>query len=96
LRDPAVDTAMIRAFFVHPNQARRGIGRRLLELSEAAAAAAGFQRIEIVATLPGVPLYASFHYETVERFNIGLTNGENLLVERMRKRPTHSPTAPAS
>jgi GNAT superfamily N-acetyltransferase len=96
LRNPAVDPAMIRASFVHPNQARRGIGRRLLELSEAAAAAAGFQRIEIVATLPGVPLYASFHYETVERFNIALSNGENLPVERMRKRPTHSPTAPAS
>ena len=86
---------MIRASFVHPDQARRGIGRRLLELSEAAAAA-GFQRIEIVATLHGVPLYASFHYETVERFNIALSNGENLPVERMRKRPTHSPTAPAS
>jgi GNAT superfamily N-acetyltransferase len=93
LRNPAVDPAMIRASFVHPNQARRGIGRRLLELPEAAA---GFQRIEIVATLPGVPLYASFHYETVERFNIALSNGENLPVERMRKRPTHSPTAPAS
>jgi GNAT superfamily N-acetyltransferase len=84
---------MIRASFVHPNQARRGIGRRLLELPEAAA---GFQRIEIVATLPGVPLYASFHYETVERFNIGLPNGENLPVERMRKPHIYTPTAPAS
>jgi GNAT superfamily N-acetyltransferase len=95
LRNPAVDPAMIRASFVHPDQARRGIGRRLLELPEAAAAA-GFQRIEIVATLPGVPLYASFHYETVERFNIGLPNGENLPVERMRKPHIYTPTAPAS
>jgi GNAT superfamily N-acetyltransferase len=96
LRDPAVDPAMIRASFVHPNQARRGIGRRLLELSEAAAAAAGIQRIEIVATLPGVPLYASFHYETIERFNIGLPNGENLPVERMRKPHIYTPTAAVS
>ena len=87
---------MIRAFFVHPDHARRGIGRRLLELSEAAAAAAGFQRIEIVATLSGVPLYASFHYETVERFNIALPHGENMRVERMRKRHIYTPTAAVS
>ena len=96
LRDPAVDPAMIRAFFVHPDHARRGIGRRLLELSEAGAAAAGFHRIEIVATLPGVPLYASFHYETVERFNIALPNGENMPVERMRKPHIYTPTAAVS
>lgn len=58
------------------------------ELSEAGAAA-GFQRIKIIATHLGVQLYSSFHYETVERFNITLPNGENMPVERMRKRPTH-------
>jgi GNAT superfamily N-acetyltransferase len=85
LRDPAVDPAMIRAFFVHPDYARRGIARRLMELSEAGATAAGFQRIEIVATLPGVPLYAAFNYASVERFDIPLPNGEKMPVERMRK-----------
>lgn len=85
LRDPAVDPAMIRAFFVHPGYARRGIGRRLMELSEAGATAAGFQNIEIVATLPGVPLYATFHYASVERFAISLPNGATMPVERMRK-----------
>lgn len=85
LRDPAVDPAMIRAFFVHPDYARRGIGRRIMELSEAAATAAGFTRIEIFATLPGVPLYTAFHYEVVERFEIALPNGARMPVARMRK-----------
>ena len=67
-----------------------------MEFKKAGAAAAGFQRIEIIATHLGVQLYSSFHYETVERFNIALPNGENLPVERMRKRPIHWPTAPAS
>lgn len=85
LRDPATEPAMIRAFFIHPDYARRGIGRRIMELSEAGAAVAGFKTIEIVATLPGVPLYATFHYTSVERFEIALPNGATMPVERMKK-----------
>jgi GNAT superfamily N-acetyltransferase len=91
LRDPATEPAMIRAFFVHPDYARRGIGRRIMELSEGAARAAGFRSIEIVATLPGEPLYASFAYGAVERFDIALSNGATLPVVRMRKLPTPAP-----
>jgi GNAT superfamily N-acetyltransferase len=87
LRDPAVEPAMIRAFFVHPDYARRGIGRRLMELSEAGARAAGFTSIEIVATLPGEPLYATFAYTAIERFDVPLPNGLPLPVVRMRKLP---------
>lgn len=76
---------MIRAFFVHPDYARRGIGRRIMELAETGAAAAGFKNIEIVSTLPGVPLYATFSYVSVERFDIALPNGAAMPVERMRK-----------
>jgi GNAT superfamily N-acetyltransferase len=86
LRDPATEPAMIRAFFVHPSHARRGIGKKLMELSETAASAAGFGRIEIVATLPGVPLYRAFEYEDVERFDITLVNGARMPLVRMRKR----------
>ena len=53
--------------------------------------AAGFKTIEIVATLPGVPLYASFHFESVERFEIALPNGATMPVERMRKNDGPSP-----
>ena len=91
LRDPATEPAMIRAFFVHPDYARRGIGRRIMELSEAGAAAAGFKTIEIIATLPGVPLYTSFNYGSVERFEITLSNGATMPVERMRKNDGPSP-----
>lgn len=92
LRDPATEPAMIRAFFIHPDYARRGLGRRLMELSEAAALAAGFRSIEIVATLPGEPLYAAFAYAVVERFAIPLPHGLALPVVRLRK---STPAAPS-
>ena len=57
LLDPAVDAAKIRAFFVHPAWARRGVGTLLLESCENAARAAGFRRFEMGATLTGVHLY---------------------------------------
>ena len=55
--DPAVDAAKIRAFFVDPSAARRGIGTLLLAHCEAAAMKRGFRRAELMATLPGVRLY---------------------------------------
>lgn len=74
---------MIRACFVHPDYARRGLGHRIMELFEVGATTAGFNTIEIVATLPGVPLHAAFRYESVERFDITLPNGATMPVERM-------------
>lgn len=62
LLDPVVDAAKIRAFFVDPDHARQGIGRALLERCEAEARAGGFSRFELMATLPGIPLYARFGY----------------------------------
>ena len=85
LRDPSCEPAMIRAFFVHPDFARRGIGREIMRQSEAAARAAGFQAIEIIATLPGEPLYAACGYAVVERFDIPLANGASLPVVRMKR-----------
>lgn len=60
--DPRVDAAKIRAFFVDPAHARRGIGRALLRRCESEAALAGFTRFELMATLPGVRLYAQCGY----------------------------------
>jgi GNAT superfamily N-acetyltransferase len=57
LLDPSREAARIRAFFVHPDWARRGIGRRLLDHCEAAARAHGFTAAELMATLPGQRLY---------------------------------------
>ncbi|MGZ3298949.1 MAG: GNAT family N-acetyltransferase [Asticcacaulis sp.] len=62
LLDPAQDAAKIRAFFVHPDFARRGLGALILRHCEAAARAAGFTRMEMMATLPGVRLYRALGY----------------------------------
>lgn len=60
--DPQTDAAKIRAFFVHPVYARRGLGRILLEHCETEARAHGFRRMEMMATLPGINLYRACGY----------------------------------
>jgi GNAT superfamily N-acetyltransferase len=64
--DPRSEPAKIRAFFVHPDHARQGIGSALLRHCEAEAKTHGFSRIEMMATLPGVKLYRRFGYEAEE------------------------------
>ena len=83
--DPARDPARIRAFFVHPEWARRGIGALLLRACEDAAIAHGFSRLELAATLTGVPLYRAHGFEEIERIEVALPNGESLPVIRMAK-----------
>jgi GNAT superfamily N-acetyltransferase len=83
LLDPKTDAAKIRAFFVHPAWARRGIGSRILELCEQAARADGFTRAEMGATLTGVPFYRRHGYAEFERIHLPLANGEVLPIVRM-------------
>jgi GNAT superfamily N-acetyltransferase len=85
LLDPKKDAARIRAFFVHPDYARRGIGRHIINVCETAAKANGFTRFELGATLPGVPLYTAMGYEPLERVDATLPDGEILGVLKMRK-----------
>jgi GNAT superfamily N-acetyltransferase len=73
--DPAIDAARIRAFFVAPEYARRGIGRLLLETCTDAARAAGFTRLQLMATLPGVPLYAACGFVPLEEVEDVLPDG---------------------
>ena len=86
LLDPQHDAAKIRAFFVHPEFARRGIGSIILEACENAAQAAGFTRFEMGATLTGVPLYKARGYVALEDLEVPLANGETLPIVRMEKR----------
>ena len=86
LLDPKTDAAKIRAFFVHPSWARRGIGSMILEACESAATAAGFVRFEMGATLTGVPLYQARGYAALENLEVPLANGESLPIVRMEKR----------
>jgi len=66
LLDPAVDAARVRAMYTDPRHARRGVGRRILALCEGAARSEGFRRVELMATLAGVPLYRACGYEAGE------------------------------
>jgi GNAT superfamily N-acetyltransferase len=83
--DPVTDAARIRAMFVDPAHARRGLGRLILAASEEAARAAGFVAYELMATLPGVPLYAACGYEEVEPMMLHLPDGSALGAMLMRK-----------
>lgn len=83
LLDPARDAARIRAFFVHPARARRGIGALILRACMDAAARAGFPKAELMATLPGVPLYRRFGFETIEAVETTLPDGVPLPFVRM-------------
>ena len=83
--DPRRDAARVRAFFVHPAWARRGIGRSILAACEQAIVAAGFHTVDPVATLAGEPLYAAFGYTAVERYEIPMAGGASLPVVRMSK-----------
>ncbi len=85
LLDPAKDAAKIRAFFVHPDWARYGIGTMILEACESAAKAAGFRRLEMGATLTGVPFYQARGYEALENLEVPLSDGLSLPIVRMAK-----------
>jgi GNAT superfamily N-acetyltransferase len=85
LLDPAVDAARIRAIFVHPQWARRGLGSMILQHCEAAAQNAGFSRLEMGSTLTGVPLYTLRGYREYGRVDVPLPNGAVLPVVRMSK-----------
>ena len=83
--DPATSPARIRAFFVHPAWARRGLARQIFAVCEAAAAAAGFRRFELMATLPGVPLYRALGFVDLESVSVPLPDGLTLPCIRMER-----------
>lgn len=68
LLDPAKDAARVRAMYTNPLFARRGVGRLTLQLCEGAAAAEGFARVELAATMAGMPLYRACGYREIEAF----------------------------
>lgn len=83
--DPSRDPARIRAFFVHPAHARRGLGRRLYEACATAARGAGFTRLELLATLSGVPLYEALGFVPLEEVTVTTASGVSLRGLRMSR-----------
>lgn len=94
LLDPATEAARIRAFFVHPDWARRGVGSAILGACIAAAREAGFRRLELMATLPGVPLYRAWGFRDAEAVETTLPDGVRVGFVRM-VRDAGDPAAPA-
>jgi GNAT superfamily N-acetyltransferase len=84
LLDPAVDAARVRAMYTHPRHSRRGVGRLILSLCEAAARAEGFERVELMATRAGEPLYRACGYQALERTTDD-RGGAPVPLVRMRK-----------
>ena len=85
LLDPTTEAARLRAFFVHPAWARRGLGRQLFDRCAEDAARAGFRALELVATLPGEPLYLALGFVPLERTVVALPDGQELPVIRMAR-----------
>ena len=83
--DPRTEAARIRAFFVHPSFARRGVGSAIVDACLEAARAAGFQRIELASTLPGVPFYRALGFEECEPMEAPMPDGTALPIIRMER-----------
>jgi GNAT superfamily N-acetyltransferase len=86
LLDPTIEAARVRAMYTHPAYARRGIGRQVLAACEAAARAAGFRSVELVATVAGEPLYTACGYLLDERIEVPTSRGVTVPCARMHKR----------
>lgn len=84
LLDPTVDPARVRAMYTNPAYVRRGVGRLILSLCEAAAAADGFTRLELMSTLSGEPLYTAYGFRPLERLT-DATGGVPVPIVRMEK-----------
>jgi GNAT superfamily N-acetyltransferase len=84
LLDPATDAARVRAMYTHPDFARRGVGRLILQLCEDAARAEGFARLELMGTMSGRPLYEASGYEAIEEI-IDARGGAPVPLTRMGK-----------
>ncbi|MEP6903089.1 MAG: GNAT family N-acetyltransferase [Actinomycetota bacterium] len=83
--NPKLDAAKIRAFFIHPNWARKGIGKAILERCEREAKSHGFKSAEMMATLPGVKLYAVCGYAGSEQVKVSVGENIDIICIKMRK-----------
>jgi GNAT superfamily N-acetyltransferase len=83
--DPETDPAKIRAFFVHPAHARKGIARMILSRCEDEARAEGFHALELLSTLPGIEFYKSCGFVETGNFHLDLTETVKLEFVPMRK-----------
>lgn len=85
LLDPSRDAARVRAMYTHPDHTRKGVGRMILDACEDAARSEGFSRVEMAATMGGVPLYRACGYRDIEPFEAETSSGYRVPLIRMGK-----------
>ncbi len=85
LLDPEKDAARVRAMYTHPDYTRRGIGTLILELCEQAARQEGFTKLELAATMAGVPLYKHYGFVETERWMEKTPAGVDVPLAKMVK-----------
>lgn len=83
--DPAIDPARIRAFFIHPDHARKGIAQAILARCESEAAAHGFRAMELLSTLPGIKFYKACGYTEQGTYDLQLSPDVKVEFVPMRK-----------
>ena len=83
--EPSSEPAKIRAFFIHPDHARKGVGRAILDRCESEAASHGFRAVELMATMPGVKFYLACGYVPLGDYDLALTADVKLELVPMRK-----------
>jgi len=85
LLDPSRDAARIRAFYTHPDYARRGIGRSIMQACEDGARQAGFKKMELGSTVAGEPLYTIIGFKVTRRIDIAMPDGTSVPAAMMEK-----------
>jgi GNAT superfamily N-acetyltransferase len=85
LLDPSLHPAKVRAMYTHPDFTRRGVGKLILSLCEAAAAGEGFTSLELMSTLAGEPLYTAAGFEPIARVE-DPAGGTPVPLVKMRKK----------
>ncbi len=85
LLDPATEPARVRAMYTHPDFVRRGVGRLVLSLCEAAAVKEGFRSLELVATVAGEPFYLACGFSLIERMEVPTSTAVTVPCARMAK-----------
>ena len=83
---PGKDSARIRAFFIHPDFTRQGIGKELLKICQEEAKFYGFTSLELVATLSGEKLYKAYGFQEKKRLQLDL--GDGVLCETVEMNKT--------
>jgi putative acetyltransferase len=75
----------LRACYVAPMAARKGVGRKLVCAIEVAARGRGLANLELESSISAEPFYVALGYSVLERTEHVLATGRRMACVRMRK-----------